>query len=93
MSVVASGTVPRQMWVSGASQAGLGHLEGLCDPGQWKGCSWCSWHMVYRFTHFLLHPPQHTHAHITLLQEYVHTKRPTHTLQPEVREGEIAEAC
>ena len=41
----------------------------------------------------LLTSPQYTHAHITLLQECVHTKRPSHTLQPEVREGGIAEAC
>ena len=75
------------------SQAGLGHLERLCDPGQWKGRSWCSWLMVYGRTQFLPTSLQHTHAHITLLQECVHTKMPTHTLQPEVREGGIAEAC
>ena len=78
VSVVASGTVPRQMWVSGASQAGLEHLEGLCDPGQWKGCSWCSWHMVYRFTQFLLHPPN-THMHTSLFCRSVSTPRGPHT--------------
>ena len=38
--------VPKQTWVSGASQAGLRCLEGLCDPGQSKGHSWCIWPMA-----------------------------------------------